>query len=169
MYQLGLLSQSPSQDIGRLLAFTACAAFFGMSFAIPLRRFYILRLKLVFPTPTATALTIRALHSGISGAVAARKKAMCLMYSFAGAILLRVVSQYAPGILWDWHPFWWLATWGAKVSKPFSFPFWEWIFILVDSSKRFELITGDSSGRIVSSSAVGFVLFFNFLTNYRLL
>lgn len=129
MYQLGLLSASPTQDLGRLIAFTACCAFYGMMFAIPLRKWYvlvcgksdtadrarryILRQKLVFPTPTATALTIRALHAGPGGAAAAKSKARCLLYSFIFAIILKVLSQYAPGIIWDWHPFWWLATWGA--------------------------------------------------------
>lgn len=50
MYQLGLLGASPSDDIGRLIALTLCCAFFGMSFAIPLRKWYILKQKLVFPT-----------------------------------------------------------------------------------------------------------------------
>ena len=92
-----------------------------MFFALPLRRFYILKQKLVFPTyvptlqirdqnsssfhlssPTATALTIRALHSP-GGEMVAKLKSRALMYSFVAAIILRVVSQYAPGILWDWQ------------------------------------------------------------------
>ena len=43
LYQLGLLSKTPKDDIGRLIAFTAACAFFGMSFAIPLRKWYILK------------------------------------------------------------------------------------------------------------------------------
>jgi uncharacterized oligopeptide transporter (OPT) family protein len=113
MYQLNLLGESPSADMGRLLAFTACCAFYGMVFAIPLRSWYVLKQKLVFPTPTATALTIRSLHAGAGGALIAKKKSIMLGASFVGAIILRVVSQYAPGIMWDWHPAWWLATWGA--------------------------------------------------------
>jgi uncharacterized oligopeptide transporter (OPT) family protein len=35
-----------------------------MFFAIPLRKFYILKLKLVFPSAVATAFTIRSLHVG---------------------------------------------------------------------------------------------------------
>lgn len=30
MYQLNLLSDQPTQDVGRLIALTACAGFFGM-------------------------------------------------------------------------------------------------------------------------------------------
>jgi uncharacterized oligopeptide transporter (OPT) family protein len=36
----------------------------GMFFAIPLRKFYILKLKLVYPSGAATAFTIRSLHVG---------------------------------------------------------------------------------------------------------
>jgi uncharacterized oligopeptide transporter (OPT) family protein len=35
-----------------------------MFFAIPLRKFYILKLKLVYPSAVATAFTIRSLHVG---------------------------------------------------------------------------------------------------------
>lgn len=38
------------------------------------------------------------------------------MYTFVGSIVLRVVSQYAPGIMWDWHPFWWTTTFGWSTS-----------------------------------------------------
>lgn len=67
-------------------------------------------------SPTATALTIRSLHSGPGGALIAKKKSLMLLWSFGGAIIVRVVSQYAPGIIFDWHPFWWLATWGWKAA-----------------------------------------------------
>ncbi|KAG8215153.1 OPT oligopeptide transporter protein-domain-containing protein [Butyriboletus roseoflavus] len=62
-YQLGLLQASPIQDIDRLFAFTICCAFFGLAFSIPLRKFYILKLKLVFPTGVATAYTIQSCMS----------------------------------------------------------------------------------------------------------
>ena len=49
-YQLGILSNSPKEDFGRLITFTICCAYFGMFFAIPLRKFYILKQKLTFPS-----------------------------------------------------------------------------------------------------------------------
>ena len=58
MYQLGLLSKTPQEDIGRLLAFTAACGFFGMSFAIPLRRWYILKQRLVFPSTPSHSLSL---------------------------------------------------------------------------------------------------------------
>jgi hypothetical protein len=54
MYRLELLSPLPQQDIGRLIALTVCAGFFGVFFVIPLRRYYIINQKLTFPTPAAT-------------------------------------------------------------------------------------------------------------------
>lgn len=106
MYRLGLMSQFPSADIGKLLALTVSSAFFGVFFAIPLRKYYILKEKLMFPTPTATAFTIRALHAGRSGAEAARKKSIGLASSFGAAFVFKVASGYLPGIIWDWHIGW---------------------------------------------------------------
>jgi uncharacterized oligopeptide transporter (OPT) family protein len=104
-YQLGLLSVHPKDDIGRLITFTICCAFFGLSFTQPLRKFYILKLKLVFPSGVAAAYTIHSLHVGKNAEVTARKKTKALIYAFIFAIILRVVSEYAPGVLWDWHVF----------------------------------------------------------------
>lgn len=36
------------------------------------------------------------------------------MYSFLFAVNLRVVSEYAPGVLWDWHIGWTLNRLGWK-------------------------------------------------------
>jgi uncharacterized oligopeptide transporter (OPT) family protein len=43
MYQLKLLS-TPSQDVGRLFLLTTITAFYGLFFAIPLRKYYIRKL-----------------------------------------------------------------------------------------------------------------------------
>jgi uncharacterized oligopeptide transporter (OPT) family protein len=59
MYRLGLLSD-PSKDIGKLIGLIATAAFFGVFFVIPLRKYYIVHQKLTFPTPAAT-VSVRAL------------------------------------------------------------------------------------------------------------
>lgn len=106
MYRLGLLSEKPSADIGKLIALTACAGFFGVFFVIPLRRYYVIHQKLTFPTPAATAYTIRSLHNGKSGAVAARKKSLALLYSFVAVFVYKVMTGYAPGIIYDWHIGW---------------------------------------------------------------
>ncbi|KAH7327129.1 OPT oligopeptide transporter protein-domain-containing protein [Rhexocercosporidium sp. MPI-PUGE-AT-0058] len=127
MYQLGLLSERPQQDFGKLLTFSLCTAYYGLFFAIALRKFYILKLKLIFPSPTAVAYTIRALHAGgAAGEKAAARKAKVLAIAFGSAVVLRVVSEYAPGILWDHHVFWWLYTWGWK--DVISIVSWGWFF-----------------------------------------
>ncbi|KAI0745132.1 OPT oligopeptide transporter [Earliella scabrosa] len=106
MYRLGLLSELPQQDIGRLIALTACAGFFGVFFVIPLRRYYIVKQKLTFPTPAATAVTIHALHNSRNGATVARKKSLALLYAFIIVFVYKVVSGYAPGVIFDWHIGW---------------------------------------------------------------
>ena len=63
-YQLGLLSATPKEDFGKLCTFTIACAYYGMFFAIPLRKLYILKQKLAFPSATAAAFTIRSLHTG---------------------------------------------------------------------------------------------------------
>ncbi|KAF8893198.1 oligopeptide transporter [Gymnopilus junonius] len=93
MYRLDLLSPQPSQDIGKLIALTVCAGFFGVFFVIPLRKYYI-------------AYTIRSLHHGKSGAAAAKKKALALLYTFIIVFIFKVMTGYAPAILYDWHIGW---------------------------------------------------------------
>jgi uncharacterized oligopeptide transporter (OPT) family protein len=106
MYALDLFSDSPRRDAGKLIALTVTAGFFGVFFVITLRRYYIIKQKLTFPTPAATAFTIRALHNGTQGAVTAAKKTKGLVYSLVGAFLFKVVGIYAPGITFDWHIGW---------------------------------------------------------------
>ncbi|KAH7882089.1 OPT oligopeptide transporter protein-domain-containing protein [Phlebopus sp. FC_14] len=127
-YQLGLLGSSPREDIGRLFTFTICCAFFGLAFSIPLRKFYILKLKLVFPSGVAAAYTIRSLHVGKNAAVDAKKKTKALILSFCFAITVRVVSEYAPGLLWDWHVFYALnrVGWTGAIKAESWGWVWEW-------------------------------------------
>ncbi len=66
---------------------------------MPLRKYYIVHQKLTFPTPAATAYTIRALHNGRTGAIAARKKSLALLYSFIITFVYKVMTGYAPGIV----------------------------------------------------------------------
>lgn len=99
MYRLDLLSALPKQDIGKLIALTVCAGFFGVFFVIPLRKYYIVKQKLTFPTPAATAITIRALHNSRTGEIAARKKSLALLAAFVIVFIFKVMTGYAPGIV----------------------------------------------------------------------
>ncbi|PWN96106.1 OPT superfamily oligopeptide transporter [Tilletiopsis washingtonensis] len=122
MYRLGLLT-TPRQDFGRLVTFSLVSAFYGCFFAIPLRKFYILKQKLIFPSPTATAIVIRSLHS-TGGAAIAMKKVWVLVYSFVASIAWVVVNQYVPGILLDQHVFYWFYTWGWRTAL--AVDNWNW-------------------------------------------
>ncbi|KAG8955125.1 hypothetical protein FRC04_009582 [Tulasnella sp. 424] len=106
MYRLGLLSFNPADDIGKLFALTIAVAYFGVAFVIPLRKYFVIHQRLVFPTPSATAFTIRSLHSGKAGAIAARKKSLCLLITLLTALAYKVATGYAPGVLFDWHIGW---------------------------------------------------------------
>lgn len=48
-YQLNLL-RTPQLDISRLIALSFITAFYGLFFAMPLRKYYVLRQKLTFPS-----------------------------------------------------------------------------------------------------------------------
>lgn len=105
LYQLNLLD-TPSKDFGRLISLTVVGGYFGLAMSTPMRKFFIIyvarELKLIFPTPTACATTIRSMHAAATGEAIAKMKMKALGLAFSGALLLRVVSQYAIGILWDW-------------------------------------------------------------------
>ncbi|KAI0324759.1 OPT oligopeptide transporter [Cubamyces sp. BRFM 1775] len=127
-YQLGLLGDDPVSDFGRIITFTLCCAYVGIFFTMPLRRLYILKLKLTFPSAVAAAYTIRSLHVGRNAAANARKKTLALIISFTVAIAWRVVSEYAPGIMWDWHWGWWFykAGWKWIIAAENWGWIWEW-------------------------------------------
>jgi uncharacterized oligopeptide transporter (OPT) family protein len=155
LYQLGLLSKNPKDDFWRIVSFTAVCAYFGFFFATPrkcflfrkrsearlcgrladireqkVRKFFIIylakELKLVFPTATATAMTIRSMHAAIGGAEIGKAKTKALSIAFTSAFTLRVVSQYAIGILWDWHIFTWFYIWGNYKNLAIHVENWGW-------------------------------------------
>jgi OPT family oligopeptide transporter len=129
LYQLGLLS-TPEKDFGRLISLTIVGAYFGFAFATPLRKFFIIyvarELNLVFPTPSACALTIRSMHAAATGEAIAKLKMRALSWSFVAAFVLRVISQYATGILWDWHIFTWFFIWGKYNNSAILVENWGW-------------------------------------------
>lgn len=130
MYRLGLLSSEPKQDFGRILCITVVSAFFGLFAAVPLRKFFIINvareLNLIFPSPTATALAIRSMHAVGSGASDAMKKVKALVIAFVGAFIHIIVSQYADGILHNWHLFTWFNIWGGYNTYAQVIDNWGW-------------------------------------------
>ncbi|OJJ01958.1 hypothetical protein ASPVEDRAFT_52766 [Aspergillus versicolor CBS 583.65] len=117
MYQLKLLGPTAQSDYGRMLCLTLVGGFWGLGFAAPLRRLFILKLarqlSLNFPLGTASAFTIRALHAATSEAAAATEKIKTISISFSASLVWSVGSAYAPGILYQWNPFWWIYKWGG--------------------------------------------------------
>lgn len=130
MYQLDLLT-TPRQDIGRIFTLTLVCSFFGLFFVTPLRKFFIINvareLRLMFPSSTATAMTIRSMHAAGSGGVEAIKKLKALGIAFGAAIVQRVASYYAIGILYDWHVFTWIFIWGKHSNAAIYAENWGWI------------------------------------------
>ncbi|KFY17333.1 hypothetical protein V492_00743 [Pseudogymnoascus sp. VKM F-4246] len=130
MYQLDLMSKLPIDDIGRLFTITLICSFFGLFFVTPLRRFFIIQvakeLRLIFPTATATALTIRSMHAAGSGGRDAVRKLKALGYTFIAAVVHRVASYYAIGILYDWHVFTWLYIWSGHNNWAINIENWGW-------------------------------------------
>ncbi|KAF2139769.1 uncharacterized protein K452DRAFT_275283 [Aplosporella prunicola CBS 121167] len=129
MYQLGLL-ESPQQDYWRIASLTAVGGYFGLFLATPLRAFFIKsvgrELGLVFPSSSATAATIRGMHMGSTGQVAAKRKTRVLAVVFSVSAGLRVVSEYAIGILWDWHISTWLFESGLSKEFTLALESWGW-------------------------------------------
>ncbi|GAB1309834.1 Metal-nicotianamine transporter YSL2 [Madurella fahalii] len=134
MYRLGVMGEghTPMDDIGAIFTITLVASFIGLFYVTPLRKFFIIQvareLKLMFPTPTAVALTIRSMHAGAAGSIDAVKKLKCLMISFVGALVHRVTSYYAIGILYDWHIFTWIHIWSGYTSWALNIESWGWYF-----------------------------------------
>ncbi|KAL3459685.1 OPT superfamily oligopeptide transporter [Aspergillus heterothallicus] len=115
LYQLGLL-KTPGSDYFHLTLLT------GLGGSIRVAR----ELALRFPSSTATATTIRSMHQAIEGGSKAQRKLRVLVIAFLAALTLRVVSQYAIGVLWDWHPFTWMISSGIAVGAATSFESWGW-------------------------------------------
>ncbi|KAL2195549.1 OPT oligopeptide transporter protein-domain-containing protein [Corynascus similis CBS 632.67] len=134
MYQLGVMDKghSPKDDIGIIFTITLVTSFIGIFYVTPLRRFFIIQvareLKLMFPTATAVALTIRSMHAGAAGSIDAIKKLKCLAVCFIGALVHRVASYYAVGILYDWHVFTWIHIWSGYTSWALNIESWGWYF-----------------------------------------
>jgi len=131
MYQLELLSDEPRKDFGRIITLTLVCSFFGLFFAVPLRKFFIIQvareLRLIYPSSTATAMTIRSMHAYGTGSLEAMKKLKALLWTFGGCVVHRVVSYYCIGILYDWHIFTWFFIWGNYNNMAIHAENWGWL------------------------------------------
>jgi uncharacterized oligopeptide transporter (OPT) family protein len=71
-------------------------------------------------------MTIRSMHQAVTGEAIAKMKMKGLSFAFAAALCLRIVSQYATGILWDWHFFTWLFIWSGYKNQALAIESWGW-------------------------------------------
>ncbi|KAI9366357.1 OPT oligopeptide transporter protein-domain-containing protein [Pilaira anomala] len=106
MYKLGLMT-NPKDDVIPLLLFTVSAAFYGLFFAIPLRKHFVVRQDLTFPTPRAAAITIISLHNTLEGEAEAMKKAMWMGFWFMVSFLFSLISYWVP-FMDTIHILWWI-------------------------------------------------------------
>ncbi|OTA60059.1 oligopeptide transporter [Hypoxylon sp. EC38] len=131
-YQLHAQEGNPKDQFGAIITITLVCSFFGLFFVTPLRKFFIIQvareLKLLFPTATAVALTIKSMHAGAVGAREALSKLKALSLAFSAALIQRVASYYAVGILYDWHVFTWIHIWSGYTSWAMNIESWGWWF-----------------------------------------
>ncbi|KAI9292173.1 OPT superfamily oligopeptide transporter [Neoconidiobolus thromboides FSU 785] len=106
MFRLGLLPPL-SECWGMFFLWTFAAAFFGLFYAIPLRRYFVIQQNLVFPSCTAAALTIRSLHT--DGSSDAMVQAKWILWSFVVSTIYKAVSYFVPFIV-GLHPLYWIST-----------------------------------------------------------
>jgi uncharacterized oligopeptide transporter (OPT) family protein len=71
-------------------------------------------------------MTIRSMHQAVTGEAIAKMKMTGLSIAFTGALIIRVVSQYCIGILWDWHFFTWFFIWGGYNNQALHVENWGW-------------------------------------------
>lgn len=66
------------------------------------------------------------MHATAGGAKEAMSKLKALGASFVGALIHRVVSYYAVGILYDWHVFTWFYIWSGYSNWALNIENWGW-------------------------------------------
>ncbi|KAI8920919.1 OPT oligopeptide transporter protein-domain-containing protein [Powellomyces hirtus] len=115
MYGMGWLGDGPRADFGKLFALNVITAYYGLFFAIPFRKYFILKLRLPFPSPFAAANTIASLHT-VTGAAAGKKKAWIMFISIFVAIVWNVLGSILLPGLYKMRIFAWLASTGCGAT-----------------------------------------------------
>ncbi|KAG0039326.1 hypothetical protein BGZ82_008774 [Podila clonocystis] len=129
LYRMGLMGEgaTPKGDILTLFLWTACAAFFGMFFAVPLRTHFVINQDLVFPTPRAAAETIRNLHkTGSAAASDAKKTAWVMMGAFFLAFAWVLIGNFIPGIFDTVHILYWIGKSAGYAKLQHADQIWGW-------------------------------------------
>jgi OPT family oligopeptide transporter len=108
LFRLGILTDIDAIWT-QMFLWTLAAAFYGLFFAIPLRKYYIIQQNLVFPSPTATAVTIRSLHAVSDEGSTAKKQSQVIIWSFLATTIYQLLSFFVP-FIYDLHIFYWIGN-----------------------------------------------------------
>jgi OPT family oligopeptide transporter len=108
---------------GQMMAWLACVATLGLAMAVPLKRQLINIDRLAFPSGTATAETLRSLHS--TGAKAMQQAKTLLWCGLVGVVVKFFMEGWKPLLIWLWqkNPWHGYKTL-AMLALPDSCPLW---------------------------------------------
>ncbi|ORY03545.1 OPT superfamily oligopeptide transporter [Basidiobolus meristosporus CBS 931.73] len=136
LYHLGLMSPNFMDDIPALLLWTTgkyfescAAAFFGLFFAVPLRKYFVIKQKLPFPSPTATAETIRQLHATMTGEREAMQKAKVMLGCFMASSIIPIIGVFFP-LLEYVHLLYWIGVATGSQGLISADRVWKWVINL---------------------------------------
>ncbi|KAL7748481.1 hypothetical protein RI367_006176 [Sorochytrium milnesiophthora] len=120
MFRLGVMDPSNADAyMGKILAWSTGLAFFGCFFAIPLRKWFVIRQKdLPFPSPTGAAHLLMSLHTDRAASDIAGRQFRALLITATIAFVYLVVAFFVP-VLAEWHIFWWFSG-SANVDVPIT-------------------------------------------------
>ncbi|ORY05976.1 OPT superfamily oligopeptide transporter [Basidiobolus meristosporus CBS 931.73] len=129
LYHLKLMSANFMDDIPALILWTAAAAFFGQFFAVPLRRYFVIKQKLPFPSPTATAEAIRQLHASMTGELEAMRKAKLMFGCFIVSAVVPIIGVFIP-LLESVHLLYWIGVATGSQGLIGADRVWKWVINL---------------------------------------
>ncbi|KAI8811363.1 OPT oligopeptide transporter protein-domain-containing protein [Cladochytrium replicatum] len=128
LYRLGLMSDNVTDDILRLTMWTMCASSYGMFFAVPLRKLFVVKVDLPFPTPRATATTIKLLHSTATGEKNAMASVRLMLWSFGLSTATSLISYWVY-IFEKIHMVYWIGKAVGSTNLQTADVTWGWFIV----------------------------------------
>lgn len=163
MYRLGLLTDVRG-DLLRLFLWSLSAAVYGAFFAIPFRKYFIIKRSLPFPSPTAAAEIIKSLHA-TGGAEAASKKTKCMLYCLIFSLAYCIAGFFLK-VLKEWHIFYWLGEL-FKSDALLEADGWNWYFQLTFAFLGAGMMTPmNTAVSVVSGSVIAWGILGPLLLHY---
>ncbi|KAI8998094.1 OPT oligopeptide transporter protein-domain-containing protein [Gaertneriomyces semiglobifer] len=125
MYRLGLMSEDVMADLLKLAMWTIAASSYGLFFAVPLRKHFVINHDLPFPTPRATALTIKTLHDTAERQQEAIRTVKAMLVTFAASFGQTVASYWV--YLFDKiHLLFWIGKAANNIGLQKADVVWGW-------------------------------------------